>query len=232
MWRVSRQLVYRALDRLVALGLAAPAGAPSRATAARRAGSRRHGRGPRAPRRLAGDPGRPPARRAQRPAAQAGGGRRRRWASTPPGSRRPAGHVRHPARRPGRGPPQATRSPSGATTRPRPSGPPRRPRVGRRRRPRPLSCSDSSKSSVCAVSAQITTRLTPEHDQRPERRHEDREHRQRCADERPQQPEHLPDRVAGDDQPGGDELDDAQDQPEPAPGGDVDAVQHLAHSLL
>jgi hypothetical protein len=66
-----------------------------------------------------------------------------------------------------------------------------------------------------------------EHGQPPEREDEHDDHGQHRAEAREADAEPQPPWVALEDQDAGDDLGEADEQPEPAPGGQVDAVEHL-----
>ena len=181
----------------------------SRARAAAPPGVRRHRGRPAAARPLAGRAGTPPPRRPGRAAAQAGGGpapgRRRR-----PAGGGPADRLRRQALAalavppPGDDPVALWRHHSAAA-------------VGA------FLDAYSTNSSDAPHHRVDDAHVEGEHDDGPQGRHEDHEHRQRGPDEGPDEPEHLAQRVPGPEQEHGDELDDPEEQPEPSPGADVDA---------
>src|SRR5919106_3148551 len=70
-----------------------------------------------------------------------------------------------------------------------------------------------------------------EHGQRPQRSDEDHEHRQRGADGGEERAQDLAEGVAAEDQDRGEDLQRPDDEPEPSPGGDVDAVEHVLDRL-
>src|ERR671919_870643 len=70
-----------------------------------------------------------------------------------------------------------------------------------------------------------------EHGQRPQRSDEDHEHRQRGADGGEEHAQDLAEGVAAEDRDRGEDLQRPDDEPEPSPGGDVDAVEHVLDRL-